>query len=194
MRRFAYTALLVASPAAAALAQAAEPQHGSLTDLRFNVMLYTLIIFGITYWLLSKYAFGPITASVAAREKALEDAIEGAKRDREAAAKLLEEHRSQLEAARGEAQKVIADGRAVAEKMRHDLLEQTRQEQQGMLERAQREIASERDKAVGQLRREAIHLAIAGAGRVIEANLDSAKNRALVENYLSSIGSLEVTS
>jgi F-type H+-transporting ATPase subunit b len=193
MSRFVYAALLISTNATAALAQDAAP-HGSLTDLRLNVMLYTLVIFGITYFVLSKYAFGPITAAVAAREKALEDAIEGAKRDRDAAAKLLEDHRLQLDAARGEAQKLIADGRAVAEKMRHDLLEQTHQEQQALLERAQREIANERDKAIGQLRREAIHLAIAGASRVIEENLDSPKNRTLVENYLSSIGSLEVTS
>jgi F-type H+-transporting ATPase subunit b len=193
MSRFVSAGLLILSNAAIAGAQDAV-QHGSLTDLRLNVMLYTLIIFGITYFLLSKYAFGPITSAVAAREKALEDAIEGAKRDREAAAKLLEDHRQQLDSARGEAQKLIADGRAVAEKMRHDLLEQTQQEQQALLERAQREIGTERDKAIGQLRREAIHLAIAGASRVIEENLDSQKNRTLVENYLSSIGSLEVAS
>jgi F-type H+-transporting ATPase subunit b len=185
--------MLLTTNATAAFAQEAVG-HGSLTDLKLNVMLYTLIIFGITYFVLSKYAFGPITAAVAAREKALEDAIEGAKRDREAAAKLLDDHRAQLDAARGEAQKLIADGRAVADKMRHDLLEQTHQEQQALLERAQREIANERDKAIGQLRREAIHLAIAGASRVIEENLDTQKNRALVESYLASIGSIEVAS
>ena len=88
---------------------------------------------------------------------------------------------------------MIAEGRAVAEKMRTDLLEQTRKEQQEMLERARREIESERDKAVVQLRREAIDLALAGASKVIEQNLESDKNRKLVESYLASIGSLEVS-
>ena len=149
-------------------------------------------IFIILYILLRKFAFGPITAAVEAREKALEEAIEGAKRDREAAARLLAEHEARIDAARGEAQKLIADSRAVAEKMRADLLEQTRREQQDMLERARREIQTEKERAISQLRREAVDLALAGASKVIEQNLETEKNRQLVERYLSSIGSLEV--
>jgi F-type H+-transporting ATPase subunit b len=162
-------------------------------SLQLNLMFWTLGIFLVLYFLLRKFAFGPITAAVEAREKALEDAIEGAKRDRDAAAKVLAEHQAQLDAARGEAQKLIADGRSVAEKMRADLLEQTRREQQDMLERARREIETEKERAIAQLRREAVDLALAGASKVIEQNLESEKNRQLVERYLSSIGSLEVS-
>ena len=65
---------------------------GGLMSLQLNLMFWTLLIFVILYIILSKFAFGPITAAVEAREKALEEAIEAAKRDREAAAKLLQEH------------------------------------------------------------------------------------------------------
>jgi F-type H+-transporting ATPase subunit b len=156
-------------------------------------MAWTLAIFLILFFILRRFAFGPIAAAVEAREKALEAAIDAAKADRDAAAKLLAEHQAQIEAARGEAQKLIADGRAVAERMRGDLLEQTRREQQEMLERARREIESEKDRAIAQLRREAVDLALAGASKVIEQNLESAKNRQLVESYLSSIGSVKVS-
>jgi F-type H+-transporting ATPase subunit b len=56
-----------------------------------------------------------------------------------------------------------------------------------MLERARREIETEKDRAVAQLRREAVNLAIAGASKVIEQNLDNTKNRQLVEGFLSSL-------
>jgi F-type H+-transporting ATPase subunit b len=56
-----------------------------------------------------------------------------------------------------------------------------------MLERARRDIAAERDKAIAQLRREAVDLAIAGAGKVIEQNMDTDKNRKLVEQFLGSL-------
>jgi F-type H+-transporting ATPase subunit b len=187
------TALLVVNAAVAAAQEGQPASGGGLMSLQVNLMFWTLLIFVVLYFLLSKFAFGPITAAVEAREKALEDAIEGAKRDREAAAKLLAEHQAAIEGARGEAQKLIADGRAVAEKMRADLLETTRKDQQDMLERARRDIEGEKDKAIAQLRREAVDLALAGASKVIEQNLDSAKNRQLVEGYLASIGSLEVT-
>jgi F-type H+-transporting ATPase subunit b len=158
-----------------------------------GLMIWTLIIFVILMFVLSKFAFGPLTKAVRAREQSLQEAIDAAKRDRDDAAKLLAEHQAKIEAARGEAQKIIVDGRAVGEKMRADLLEQTRREQQDMLARARREIESEKVKAIGELRREAVDLALAGASKVIEQNLESPKNRHLVETYLASLGNLRVS-
>jgi F-type H+-transporting ATPase subunit b len=189
MRTFSLTTALILAPAALFAQESGSP---SLVAIQTNLMVWTLLIFGILYFILSKFAFKPITAAVEAREKALEDAIEGAKRDREAAAKLLQEHQAAIDASRGEAQKLIADSRGVAEKMRADMLETTRHEQQDMLERARREIDTEKQRAIAELRREAVDLALAGAGKVIEQNLESDRNRKLVESYLSSIGTLKV--
>ena len=198
MRTVSTSALLLTAHPLLALAQegnsAAAGNPGStLVSLQLNLMVWTLLIFVLLAWLLAKFAFKPITAAVEAREKALEDAIEGAKKDRDAAAQLLEEHRRQIEAARGDAQKLIAEGRAAAEKMRADLLEQTRREQQEMLDRARNEIELEKERALGQIRREAVDLAIKGASKVVEANLDSQRNRQLVESYLASLGTLNVS-
>ncbi|OYV65497.1 MAG: ATP synthase F0 subunit B, partial [Gemmatimonadetes bacterium 21-71-4] len=110
-----------------------------------------------------------------------------AKRDREEAGRLLADHKQQIDAARGEAQKVIADARTTAEKMRNDLLEKARAEQQATIERAAQEIRREKERAVAELRREAVELAILGASRVIEENLDSDKNRRLVEQFLATV-------
>jgi len=171
------------------LLQEHEAASPGLVSLRLNLMFWTLIIFLILWLILQKLAFPAILGLVEKREKALEEAIESAKRDREEAARILADHRAQLEGARGEAQKLIADARGTAEKMRADLLEKTRQDQQEMIERARREIEAERDKAIAQLRREAVDLAIAGASKVVEENLDSDKNRKLVETFLASLGS-----
>jgi|SRR5436190_17163788 len=185
-------ALLAASPVVL-LAQEAEG-GGTRTFMKpdTGLMVWTLIIFAVLMFVLSRYAFGPLTRAVEARERSLQEAIDAAKADRDAAAKLLSQHQAQIEAARDDAQKFIAEGRAVAEKMRADMIEQTRKEQQDMLERARRDIESEKDKAISQLRREAVDLALAGASKVIEQNLESQKNRQLVESYLSSIGTLKV--
>ena len=192
MRTLTLSLILMIGNAASLLAQEPEKTPG-LVELRINLMFWTLIIFGILYFILRKWAFPAILGAVEKREKALEDAIASAKRDREEAQKHLEDHRRQIDAARGEAQKLIADGRAVAEKMRTDLLEQTRQEQHGHLERARREIEIEKERAIAQLRREAVNLAIAGASKVIEENLDNTKNRQLVEGFLSSLPELSTS-
>ena len=174
--------LASASPAFAA-------EGGSKVDLltpHGGLMLWTLLIFLGLFFVLSRYAFGPITKAVEAREQALQDAIDQAKRDREEAARILAEHRTQLEGARSEAQHIIAEGRAVGEKLRTEMLDETRAQQQDLLERARREIAGERDLAIAQIREEAVDLAIAAASKVIEKNLDDSANRKLVESYLTS--------
>ena len=152
-----------------------------------GLMFWTLVIFLILFAILGKMVLPKILAAVEAREKALEDAIEGAKRDREEASRMLAEQQRQIEAARGEAQKLIVEGRQIGEKLRADMIEETQQQQQAMLERARREIETEKQRAISEMRREAIELAIAGASKVIEKNLDDQSNRKIVESFLSSI-------
>jgi F-type H+-transporting ATPase subunit b len=172
-------------------AQAAEHAPGGSVNLlepHAGLMFWTLIIFVLLFFILSRFAFKPITKAVEAREQALQEAIDQAKRDREEAARILAQHREQLEGARAEGQRMIAEGRAMGEKLRAEMLEETRQQQQDLLERARREIEAERDRAIAELRAEAVDLAIAGASKVIEKNLDDQTNRKLVETYLARAG------
>jgi len=167
-------------------------QSGDLLSPNGGLMFWTLFVFLILFAILGKLVFPKITAAVEAREKALEEAIEGAKRDREDAARALAEQLRQIEAARLEAQKIIVEGRQVGENLRAQMIEETHQQRQAMLERARREIEMEKENAIAELRREAIELAIAGASKVIEKNLDDQSNRKIVETFLASIPVTEV--
>ena len=184
-------ALLAVSP----IALLAQEPEGTRQFMKpdTGLMIWTLIIFAVLMFVLSRFAFGPLTKAVRAREQSLQEAIDAAKRDRDEAAKLLADHQAKIEAARTEAQKIIVDGRGVAEKMRADLLEQTRGEQQALLQRARQEIESEKKNAIAEMRREAVDLALAGASKVIEQNLEGPKNRQLVETYLASLSSVKVS-
>jgi F-type H+-transporting ATPase subunit b len=180
-------ATLTAALAGAPLAgqEGAPPAGGGILSPNVGVMVWTLVIFVVLLLVLSRYAFKPITAAVAAREAALERAIADAKRDRDEARRLAEEQRAALDAARAEAQRYVAEGRAAGEQVRSQILEQAHGEQAELLERVRREIAHERDRAIADLRREAVELAIRGAGKVIERNLDDQSNRRIVEDFLA---------
>ena len=191
MRTLLRSLALVALSASPAFA--ADPEVKGLLDPNYGLMAWTLITFLVLAAVLGKAAFPKILAAVEARERALEDAIAGANRDREEAARILAEHRAALDASRGEAQKLIADARVAAERVRAELVEQAHTEQASMLARARQEIESEKVRAIAELRREAVDLAIAGAGKVIEKNLDQASNRELVETFLKSVSSASVT-
>jgi len=132
----ALAALLAVTASPAFASEAAEGGPPNLLDPNLGVMAWTLVIFVLLLVVLSKFAFKPIFAAVEAREKALEDAIEGAKRDRAAAESLLAQQKAHLETARTDAQQIVADSRATAEKMRTDLLALTKSQQEEMIEQA----------------------------------------------------------
>ncbi len=182
-------ALALASAALAAPAGAQEhaAETPGLMSPNPGLMIWTLVIFGLLFFVLKRFAFPPIIGAVEARERALEEAIEGAKRDRAEAARLLAEQQAALDATRAEAQQLIGQARQAAERTRADLLEQTRVQQQELLERARRDIDAERLRAIADLRREAVDLALAGATKVIGRNLDEQSNRRLVEDFLATV-------
>jgi F-type H+-transporting ATPase subunit b len=173
--------------------QAEEASGPGLMTPNTGLMFWTLMIFVMLFLILRKWAFPVLIASVEAREKALDDAINAAKRDREEAMRLLAEHRAALDASRQEGQALITEARSAAERVRSEMVESAQKEQTTMIARARAEIESEKTKAIADLRREAVELAIAGAGKVIDRNLDQAANRQLVERFLASVTPAAVT-
>ncbi len=188
MRTLILTSLLALGTPATAIA-AEEGGKVNLLSPNTGLMFWTLLIFIVLLIVLSRYAFKPLIAAVEAREASLEAALTQAQQDRESAARLLAEQQQQLDAARAEAQRFIAEGRATAEKLKASMLEETKAQQQELLERAKRDLEGEKVRAIADLRREAVDLALAGAGKLIARNLDDAANRKLVEDLLATIPS-----
>src|SRR6185437_5902776 len=87
--------------------------------------------------------------------------------------------------AHADAQRFVVEGRVAGEKVRAEILEQAHREQQQVLDRARQEIESERQQAMVELRRDAVNLAVRGASKVIEKNLDDETNRKVVESFLA---------
>lgn len=174
---------LVATPVAVA-AQGGEG-GGGLFDINAGLSVWTLVVFGLLVFLLGKFAWGPILSAVEAREKGIQNALDEAAARQAEAEKLLDEHRRQLADARRQAGDILAEGRTAGERLRKELEEKARAEAQNMVERARQEIERERDAALEMLRRESVELAMAAASRLIQENLDQAKDRELVERFLA---------
>jgi F-type H+-transporting ATPase subunit b len=187
--RSLFAALSASALAAAPLLAQEQEAHESVNLLSPNtgLMFWTLIIFVVLLFILARFAFKPLTAAVEAREQRLEAAIREAEENRQKASQLLADQTKALDAARAEAQRVIAEGRVTGEKLRNEMLEQTKHQQHELLERARAEIDTERKRAIADLRREAVELALAGASKVIERNLDDQTNRKLVESFLATV-------
>ncbi len=177
------TSLLAAAPV---LAQEGGEPSGPLV-VNGGLVIWTLVVFGLLLLLLRKFAWPVVLGAVIEREKSLEAQLADAARNREEAARLLEEQKRLLAEARTAAHGMVADAKGMADKERAVALEKTKQEQEELLARARREIVAERDRAVQELRREAVDLSLAAASRLIGARLDSETDRKLVSTYLSTL-------
>ncbi len=165
-------------------------------SINTGLIFWTIVVFGILLVLLWKLGLPALLKSVEERERRIQQQLEEADRARAEAVRLLEEHKRAIAGARAEAQELIAQARTVAEnaqartvaeKERAALLAQAREQYEQLLDRARKEIDSEKEMAILELRREAVDLSIAAASKLVEANLDSAANRRLVMEYLASL-------
>jgi F-type H+-transporting ATPase subunit b len=168
-------------------AAAEHAESPGVFNLASNVSFWTVIIFLVLLFILSKFAFPAILGYAAAREKRIQDALDQSQRDREESARILEEQRQALARAREEAQGFISEAQKTAERVRRDILEKARVEQEELLARAKREIEDERLRVVDSLRREAVDLAVAAASKLVEKRLDSQEDRRIVTEFLAHV-------
>jgi F-type H+-transporting ATPase subunit b len=169
-----------------ALAQEEHAAAGPLT-VEFGLMFWTVVVFILLLLILKRFAYPALLGAVEARERALQQQLDEAERNRVESAALLEEHKKLLAEARTQAHGLLVEARTSAEKERALAMERTLQEQQQLLERARRDIGEERDRAIVELRREAIDLSLAAASKLIGERLTSDTDRKLVQEYLTSL-------
>ena len=160
--------------------------QGPLT-VEFGLMFWTVLVFIALLVILKKFAWPALLGAVEAREKALEDQLAEAERLRVEAARLLAEHEKLVVEGKAQAHALLAEARTIAEKERALAMEKTRQEQEELLERARRDLMAERDRAIIELRREAVDLSLAAASKLIGERLTSDTDRKLVQEYLASL-------
>jgi len=154
-------------------------------SINTGLIFWTLVVFVVLLALLWRFGWPAILKSVEDRERRIQQQLDEAERARAESARLLEEHRRALASAKAEAQEMITKAQAVAHKERETLLAKAREEYEQLLARARKEIDAEKEKAILELRREAVDLSIAAASKLIETNLDTDANRRLVMEYLA---------
>ena len=189
IKRTVTTALgmLLASPA---LAAAADSEGGSVFSVNPGLSVWASVVFVGLLLILWRFAWGPILGALEAREQRIQSALDDSASQREEAARLLQEHKAQLADARRQSSEILAEGRAAADRLRKELEEKARAEAQGIIESAKREIDREKDRALAELRKESVDLALAAAGRLMKEDLDDARHRDLVVGFLDEMTAL----
>src|SRR5215218_8291586 len=87
-----------------------------------GLMIWTLVIFGITLFIMKRYVFGPVGQAIEKRRNDIAQSIEEAERSREEATSLLEDYKVRLAEARREADRLRDQGRKEGERLQAEIV------------------------------------------------------------------------
>jgi F-type H+-transporting ATPase subunit b len=137
---------------------------------------------------LVKFAFPALKKGLAAREDKIRGDLEGAERARQEAEAERVRYQAQLTDARGEANRIVEEARQAAEVVRRDVLAKAEVDAAEARQRAEDDIRLASERATSDLQHQVANLSIELAEKIVERNLDRDTQLALVESYISSVG------
>jgi F-type H+-transporting ATPase subunit b len=158
-----------------------------LTKIVPGLMIWTLIFFGVTFYVLKRFAFGRIQQAIDERREKIRRSIAEAEEARSEARRLLEEHRALIGQARGQAEQILAEARKVAESMARRVKEETEADRHRRLEETKRQIEAETQRALHQIRAEVADLTLLATAKVTGKVLDDSDHKRLIEDAISDL-------
>jgi F-type H+-transporting ATPase subunit b len=168
-------------------AQVIASSGGFLIEPGIGLMVWTLLVFGATMFLLSKLAFPRISEALGRRQQAIEESIDTAERTRTEADKLLEEYRERLKEARAQSDEIVQRARQVAETHEQEAKSRSQEILDEAAKRAERDIEAATARALSDIRREVADLTILATEKVTRKTLNEADQRRLVEEALGEL-------
>jgi F-type H+-transporting ATPase subunit b len=172
----------------ATLPLAAEDSGGSfLVSPNLGLMIWTLLVFGITMYVLSKVAFPRIQEALDKRANAIRDSIDQAEKTREEADKILEEYRARLREAREQADDIVARARKAADTTKTQATDEGREKREELLAAARRDIEAETRRSLERIRKEVADLTVLTTEKVTRKSLTGDDQKRLIDEALSEV-------
>jgi F-type H+-transporting ATPase subunit b len=170
------------------LLAASDSGGGSfLVSPSLGLMIWTLLAFGITLYLLNKLAFPRIAEALDRRRIAIEESIESAQRAKREADELLEEYRARLREAREQAEDIVVRARRAADNVADEAKAQASKQREELLAAARRDIEHETRRALDELRKEVADLTVTATEKITRKSLTEEDHRRLIEEALEEV-------
>jgi F-type H+-transporting ATPase subunit b len=171
-----------------ALPLAAEDSGGSfLVSPNLGLMIWTLLVFGITMYVLSKVAFPRIQEALDKRANAISESIDQAEKTRKEADQILQEYRGRLREAREQADEIVSRARKTADAAKSQAAEEGREKREELLAAARRDIEAETRRSLERIRKEVADLTVLTTEKVTRKTLTGDDQRKLIDEALSEV-------
>jgi F-type H+-transporting ATPase subunit b len=159
----------------------------ALIQVTPGLMIWTIVCFLITLFVLKRYAFGPVQQMIDQRRERIRQSLEEADHAREEARELLEEHRKLIAGARSDADEILGEARRIAEANERRMREELEADRQRRLEETRKQIEAETRRALEQIRLEVVDLSLLAATKVTRKSLDDADHKRLIEEAVGEL-------
>jgi F-type H+-transporting ATPase subunit b len=176
---------------ASMLIPAASSSGSFLITPNVGLMIWTLLLFVISMYVLYKLAFPRISSALDQRQHAIEESIDHAEKVRHEADELLAEYRERLREARGQAEEIIERARKTGENHEREVEADAKAQREKLMAQTRRDIESETRRAIQEIRNEVADLTVMATEKVTRKTLTEEDQRRLVEEAL---GELDFTS
>jgi F-type H+-transporting ATPase subunit b len=169
-------------------AESGGEEGGSfLVSPGLGLMIWTLVLFLFTMWVLSKVAFPKIQEALDKRAKTISESIEAAERQRKESDELLAEYRERLNEAREQADDIMARARKAADTAESEAKAEGAAKREELVSAAKRDIEAETRRSLDQIRKEVADLTVLATEKVTRKSLSEEDQRRLVEEALSEV-------
>jgi F-type H+-transporting ATPase subunit b len=155
-----------------------------LIEVTPGLMIWTILCFLVTFFVLRKFAFGAIQKIIDERRQRIREALTEADQARAEARSMLEEHREMMAQARGQAEEILAETRRVAESQKMRQRDELEADRQRRLEETERQIQAETQRALALIRAEVADLTIVATRKVTGKVLDQQDHKRLIEDAI----------
>jgi F-type H+-transporting ATPase subunit b len=149
-----------------------------------GLMVWTAITFGISVFVLWRFAFGPLQKIIDERRSKISESIETAEETRAEAARLLAEYRETLASVRAEAEGILERSRKAGDTTKAEILDEARRQAQRTVEKAQEQLERDVRVALQQLKGEIAGLTLMATEQVVGKSLDDDDHRRLIDEAL----------
>ena len=169
-------------------AESGGDEGGSfLVSPALGLMIWTLVLFLFTLWVLSKVALPRIGEALERRANAIRESIEAAERQRQEADQLLDEYRQRLKEAREQAEDIVARARKAAETATAEAVAEGKEKREELVAAARRDIEVETRRSLERIRKEVADLTVLATEKVTRKSLDSEDHKRLIDEALAEV-------
>ena len=152
-----------------------------------GLFIWTILVFVVLLLLLKKVAWTPLLQALDSRQESIRKSLDDAALAKQELERLQHESGQIIRKARTEAEAIIASSRSDAERLREEMKQKARAEAEIVIRNAERQIQLETERALQQIRHEAVDLSVMIASKIIQRNLSKEDNQRLIDEALRQV-------